>query len=44
MQFLRMDNAGENKALETLANKADNNLDTKIEHAARNTPQQNSHA
>ena len=42
VQFLRMDNAGESKALETLINETDNSLAAQIEHTARSTPQQNS--
>ena len=39
-----MDDSGENKALETLINKTDTNIDINIEYPERNTPQQNSPA
>ena len=38
VKLSRMNNAGENKELEKITNKADNELDVCIECAARNTP------
>ena len=40
--YLRMDNAGENKALHTRMNSVDWKLNIKPEYTARDTPQQNS--
>jgi len=40
--YLRMDNAGENKALQARVNSVDWKLNIKVEYTAPNTPQENS--
>lgn len=42
VKILRMDNAGENKALKEWIKSSDWKLDVQIEYTARSTPQQNS--
>jgi hypothetical protein len=41
VKFIRMDNGGENKGLESRANSADWKLNIKFEYTGRETPQRN---